>query len=69
MSQAREVNQIEFRAIEREWADALKMDKKVSAEIIISYEPGSTRPKEFIVNYSINGEIHSATLKNTNKGG
>ena len=69
VSQAREVNQIEFRAIEREWADALKMDKKVSAEIIISYEPGSTRPKEFIVNYSINGEIHSATLKNTNKGG
>ena len=69
VSQAREVNQIEFRAIEREWADALKMDKKVSAEIIISYEPGSTRPKEFIVNYSINGEIHSATIKNTNKGG
>ena len=69
VSQAWEVNRIQYRKIEREWQDALKMNKKVSAEIIIDYEPGSSRPREFTINYSINGEIHSTTIKNTNEGG
>ena len=69
VSQAREVNQVKFRDIERRWETALKNGQKVSAEIIIDYDTGSTRPTAFTVNYSIDGEIHSEAIKNTNKGG
>lgn len=71
VSQARNVNRKEFRAIEREWETALRNNQKVSAEIIINYEPGSSRPTEFIINYTIgsDGGIKTVTLKNTNKGG
>ena len=71
VSQAREVNQVKFRDIEREWEAALRNNQKVSAEIIINYESGSSRPTEFIINYTIgsDGGIKTATLKNTNKGG
>ena len=69
VSQARDVNRKQFRKIEKEWEAALNNKQKVSAEIRISYDPGSSRPTEFIIKYSIDGEIHSATIKNTNKGG
>ena len=69
VSQARDVNRKQFRKIEKEWEAALNNKQKVSAEIRISYDPGSSRPTEFIIKYSIDGEIHSATIKNTNKEG
>lgn len=69
VSQARDVNRKEFRKIEREWEAALRKKQKVSVEIKIDYETGSSRPTEFTVKYSIDGKVTKVTIKNTNTGG
>lgn len=64
VSQAREVNRKEFRKIEREWEAALNNKQKVSAEIRISYDTGSSRPSKFTIYYSINGLTSIKTIYN-----
>lgn len=56
VSQAQEVNLSKYKAIENDWADALKKGESVSVDIKINYTTGSSRPISFSVNYTIDGE-------------
>ena len=53
VSQARRVNLSEYKVIENQWANALENGKKVSVNIDIKYDAGSSRPVAFKVTYEI----------------
>ena len=53
VSQAKQVNLSEFKAIESEWAKALENGRKVTVDIHINYENLSSRPISFDVSYTI----------------
>lgn len=64
VSQHRLVNQKEFKAIEDEWADAIKSGKTVSVEQKINYDKNDIRPSSFDIYYEIDGMPFFKTLDN-----
>lgn len=66
VSQLSDVNLKQYKKIEDEWAIALKETppKKVTVDVEIIYSRNDMRPKEFIVNYTIDGEWGFEVLKN-----
>lgn len=50
------VNRSDYRIMENQWKNALQEGKEVKIKIDIIYDGASKRPKEFIINYSIDGE-------------
>ena len=64
VSQAKEVNRIEYRRIEDEWAAALKNNQKVSVDISIHYSDQTGRPSWFDVKYTIDGKTYKKTINN-----
>lgn len=64
VSQAKEVNRIEYRRIEDEWAAALKNNQKVSVDISIHYSDQTGRPSWFDVKYMIDGKTYKKTINN-----
>ena len=70
VSQAKDVNLIEYRRIERRWESALKSQppKKVhDVDIRIRYDGSSGRPISFDVTYKIDGVEYFERIKNVNK--
>ncbi len=67
VSQLSEVNLIQYKKIEEEWAIALKEipPKKVTTDVEIIYDGNDVRPEKFIVNYTIDGEWYFKIIKNT----
>ncbi|MBN8209863.1 DNA/RNA non-specific endonuclease [Bacillus sp. NTK071] len=67
VSQLSEVNLIQYKKIEEEWATALKEvpPKKVTTDVEIIYDGNDVRPQKFIVNYTIDGEWYFKIIKNT----
>ena len=53
-----------WKKMENQWADALGAGKKVSVEIKVSYPTGSTRPRQFVVRYHIDGAPNTRTFNN-----
>ena len=64
VSQAQRVNSSEYKAIENEWARALKDGKVVSVDIQIHYADGGARPTGFTVQYAIDGKWKKQTIEN-----
>ncbi|MED3987688.1 DNA/RNA non-specific endonuclease, partial [Peribacillus simplex] len=56
----------QYKKIEEEWATALKETppKKVTVDVEIIYSENDMRPKEFIVNYSIDGKSGFRIIEN-----
>lgn len=50
------VNRSDYRIIENQWKNALQEGKEVKVTIDIVYDGENKRPKEFNINYSIDGE-------------
>lgn len=71
ISQAKDVNMVDYRSVERDWADALNATppKKVEVDIKINYEGTSRRPSSFEVKYWIDGEEFNKIIENINKKG
>ncbi|WP_262421902.1 DNA/RNA non-specific endonuclease [Bacillus aquiflavi] len=67
VSQARKVNQSAYKKIENTWAKAIEQRKKVSVDIKINYETGTSRPTSFEVNYSIDGADYYERITNKQK--
>ena len=66
VSQAMQVNRVEYYALEKEWATALKKGLEVSVNIDIIYANGKTRPESFVVRYTMGEEKFSHTIQNHN---
>ncbi|MDQ0233135.1 DNA/RNA non-specific endonuclease [Metabacillus malikii] len=66
VSQLSDVNMKQYKKIENEWAAALKEKppKEVTVDVEIIYHGNDIRPKEFIVNYSIDGKSDFRVIKN-----
>nr|WP_231595846.1 DNA/RNA non-specific endonuclease [Bacillus sp. LK2] len=66
VSQLSDVNLKQYKKIEEEWAKALKADppKEVTVDVEIVYSGNDMRPKEFIVNYSIDGKWEFEVIEN-----
>lgn len=66
VSQLSDVNMKQYKKIENEWAAALKEKppKEVTVDVEIIYHDNDMRPKEFIVNYSIDGKAEFRVIKN-----
>lgn len=66
VSQLSDVNMKQYKKIENEWATALKEKppKEVTVDVEIIYHGNDMRPKEFIVNYSIDGKADFRVIKN-----
>ncbi|MEC3469158.1 DNA/RNA non-specific endonuclease [Bacillus tropicus] len=66
VSQLSDVNMKQYKKIENEWAAVLKekSPKEVTVDVEIIYHGNDMRPKEFIVNYSINGKADFRVIKN-----
>ncbi|PFF27647.1 hypothetical protein CN327_29040 [Bacillus cereus] len=66
VSQLSDVNLKQYKKIEEEWAKALKADppKEVTVDVEIVYSGNDMRPKEFIVNYSIDGKWELEVIEN-----
>ncbi|WP_255266675.1 DNA/RNA non-specific endonuclease [Bacillus cereus] len=66
VSQLSDVNLKEYKKIEEEWAKALKAEppKEVTVDVEIIYSGNDMRPKEFIFNYTIDGELGSKVIEN-----
>lgn len=66
VSQLSDVNMKQYKKIENEWAVALKAKppKEVTVDVEIIYHGNDMRPKEFIVNYSIDGKADFRVIKN-----
>ena len=57
VSQQGKLNQSAYKQMESQWADVLSKGGSVTdVNIKINYEPGSSRPSSFQVNYKINGK-------------
>jgi len=65
VSMSHRANSIEYAALEREWANALRSGKKVSVNVNVRYEAGSLRPSAFNVEYTIDGEFFEKVILNT----
>ena len=50
------VNRSDYRSKENRWKNALQEGKEVKVTIDIVYDGENKRPKEFNINYSIDGE-------------
>ncbi|MFB5282124.1 T7SS effector LXG polymorphic toxin [Peribacillus sp. Hz7] len=66
VSQLSDVNLKQYKKIEEEWATALKETppKEVTVDVEIIYSGNDMRPKKFIVNYSIDGELGFEVIEN-----
>ncbi|MGE7780487.1 T7SS effector LXG polymorphic toxin [Peribacillus sp. NPDC097264] len=66
VSQLSDVNLKQYKKIEDMWAAALKEipPKEVTVDVEIIYHGNDMRPKEFIVNYSIDGKADFRVIKN-----
>ena len=64
VSQARRVNQSEFKILENQWMKALKNNNKVSVDITINYANGSVRPISFNISYTINDLPFYSSINN-----
>ncbi|MEK4835071.1 DNA/RNA non-specific endonuclease [Bacillus sp. FSL H8-0545] len=66
VSQLSDVNLKQYKKIEEEWAAALKAapPKEVNVDVEIVYSGNDMRPKEFIVNYSIDGKWAFEVIEN-----
>lgn len=49
------VNRSNYRIMENQWKNALQESKEVKVTIDIVYDGENKRPKEFSINYSIDG--------------
>ena len=58
------VNSSDYRIIENQWKNALQDGNEVKVTIDIVYDGANKRPKEFNINYSIDGEKGSKTISN-----
>ena len=63
-SMTSELNQVEWRQMEKTWADALKDGKQVEVEITPIFEGESLRPVAFEVNYSIGDKKTKVIFEN-----
>ncbi|WLR42626.1 DNA/RNA non-specific endonuclease [Bacillus carboniphilus] len=66
VSQLSDVNLKQYKKIEQEWAVALKEKppKTVTVDVEIVYTGNDFRPKEFIINYSIDGKSGFKIIEN-----
>ncbi|ASS97126.1 hypothetical protein BS1321_26445 [Peribacillus simplex NBRC 15720 = DSM 1321] len=66
VSQLSDVNLKQYKKLEELWASALKETppKKVTVDVEIIYSENDMRPKEFIVNYSIDGKSGFRIIEN-----
>ncbi|HDR7600127.1 TPA: DNA/RNA non-specific endonuclease [Bacillus mycoides] len=66
VSQLFDVNLKQYKKIEEEWTAALKADppKEVTVDVEIVYSGNDMHPKEFIVNYSIDGKWAFEVIEN-----
>ncbi|WP_394556276.1 T7SS effector LXG polymorphic toxin [Priestia aryabhattai] len=69
VSQLSDVNLIEYKKIEEEWATALKKNppQKVTVDVEVIYAENDMRPDKFVVRYTIDGDLVSKTIKNEPK--
>ena len=64
VSQSAFVNLSEYKKLENIWDNAIKNGQKVSFDMQIKYDENSSRPSEFIVEYSVDGRNCKKTIKN-----
>ena len=64
VTQAKNVNLSEYKAIENQWASALKNGQKVTVNIDIHYDKGGVRPSSFDVSYTIDGKHYFEIINN-----
>lgn len=62
------LNQGQWKAMEKTWADALKDGKKVSVDIRPTYVGAGARPTEFVVEYSVGDKVFKRVFNNNAKG-
>ncbi|WP_307872040.1 T7SS effector LXG polymorphic toxin [Priestia megaterium] len=69
VSQLSDVNLIEYKKIEEEWATVLKKNppQKVTVDVEVIYAENDMRPDKFVVRYTIDGDLVSKTIKNESK--
>ena len=58
-----------WKAMENEWARALRNGKPVEVDIGVTYGDNSMRPKRFVVKYKIDGRQYKKSFMNGFKGG
>ena len=64
VSQSSRVNLSEYKKIENIWADAISKGKKVTTNVEVLYDKNSSRPKEFNVQYTIDGMAYMTRILN-----
>jgi hypothetical protein len=64
VSQSQKVNLSRYRSIERAWAAAIKEGKNVSVDVDVIYKSAGARPRGFVVDYAIDGDVHGTCLLN-----
>jgi len=64
VSMLAEVNQKEYRSLERVWEKAARDGKDVSVDVRIVYEGSNPRTKGFEVVYSVDGEVRTKSIRN-----
>ena len=64
VSQARKVNQSEFKIIENQWANALRNRQQVTVDITINYANENARPVSFDISYTIKGVPFFSSISN-----
>ncbi|WP_082799315.1 DNA/RNA non-specific endonuclease [Geobacillus sp. FSL W8-0032] len=62
------LNRSEYKTLENTWKKALEEGKEVTIRVKPIYEGQSVRPKEFKIDYSINGKKYSERLINYSGG-
>ena len=58
------VNNSKYKKLENRWGKALQEGKEVEVPIDIVYDGANKRPKEFNINYSIDGEKSRKKITN-----
>ena len=58
------VNNSKYKKLENRWGKALQEGKEVEVTIDIVYDGANKRPKEFNINYSIDGEKSRKKITN-----
>ena len=64
VSQAKRVNQSEFKILENHWASALKNRQQVAVDITINYANGGVWPVSFDVSYTLDGVPFFSSISN-----
>lgn len=62
------LNQGQWKAMEKTWADALKDGKKVSVDIRPKYVGDGARPTAIMVEYSVGNKVFKRVFENNAKG-